>query len=70
MSALQFAILYAAGTVTPKAMKLCVIGEEEAFKTTLFEAVKRGWFTSRSKSENQSDNPDCELERILWASTG
>ena len=44
MLTLYIYILYAAGTVTPKAMKLCVIGAEGAGKTTLLEALKRGWF--------------------------
>ena len=39
VSSLQFAILYAAGTVIPKAMKLCVIGAAGAGKTTLLEAL-------------------------------
>ena len=59
MSVLQFAVLYAAGTVTPKAMKLCVIGAAGAGKTRLLEALKRGWFISR---ERQHDEPMCEFE--------
>ena len=65
VSALQFAILYAAGTVTPKAMKLCVIGAGGAGKTTLLEALKRGWLRSVFKWERQHDDPECELERTV-----
>ena len=65
MSVLQFAVLYAAGTVTPKAMKLCVIGSAGAGKTTLLEALKRGWFRSWFTWERQRDNPDCEFERTV-----
>ena len=65
VSELQFAILYAAGTVTPKVMKLCVIGEAGAGKTTLLEALKGGWFQSWFTWERQSDDPTCELERTV-----
>ena len=65
ISILQFAILYAAGTVTPKAMKLCVIGAEGAGKTTLLEALKRGWFRAFFSWERQRDDPTCEFERTV-----
>ena len=65
ISILQFAILYAAGTVTPRAMKLCVIGAAGAGKTTLLEALKRGWFRSFFTWERQPDNPTCEFERTV-----
>ena len=66
VSALQFAILYAAGTViTPKAMKLCVIGAAGAGKTTLLKALKRGRFKSRFKWERKRDDPTCEFERTV-----
>ena len=62
---LQFAVLYATGTVIPKAMKLCVIGAAGAGKTTLLKALKRGWFKSVFKSERQRDDPTCEFERTV-----
>ena len=65
ISVLQFAILYAAGTVTPKAMKLCVIGAAGAGKTTLLEALKRGRFKSTFTWERKRDDPRCELERTV-----
>ena len=65
VSALQFAILYAAGTVVPKAMKLCVIGASGAGKTTLLETLKRGWFKSLFTWERQHDDPTCEFERTV-----
>ena len=65
VSALQFAILYAAGTVTPKSMKLCVVGPAGAGKTTLLEALKRGWFRSWFTWERQRDDPTCEFERTV-----
>ena len=65
ISVLQFAILYAAGTVTPKTMKLCVIGAAGAGKTTLLEALKRGWFRSFISWERKRDDPTCELERTV-----
>ena len=63
--AFQFASLYAAGTVTPKVMKLCVIGAAGAGKTTLLEALERGWLTSLFTWERQHDNPTCEFERTV-----
>ena len=64
-SVLQFADLYTAGTVIPKAMKLCVIGAAGAGKTTLLKALKRGWFKSMFKRERQRDDPTCEVERTV-----
>jgi GTPase SAR1 family protein len=61
----RFAILYAAGTVTPKAMKLCIIGPAGAGKTTLLEALKRGRFRSLFTWESQRDDPQCELDRTV-----
>ena len=65
MSVLQFAILYAAGTVAPKAIKLCVIGAAGAGKTTLLEALKRGRFKFTFTWERKRDDPRCELERTV-----
>jgi ankyrin repeat protein/signal recognition particle receptor subunit beta len=61
----KFAILYAAGTVTPKAMKLCVLGPPGAGKTTLVEALKRKWIKSLFTWERQRDHPDCQYERTV-----
>ena len=65
MSVLQFAVLYAAGTVTPTAMKLCVIGAAGAGKTTLVKALKTGRLKSIFKWERQRDDPKCEYERTV-----
>ena len=65
MSVLQFAVLYAAGTVIPRAMKLCVIGAAGAGKTTLLKALKRGRFKSIVKRDRQRDEPMCEFERTV-----
>ena len=43
-------------------IKLCFIGSEGAGKTTLMEALKRGWFKRIFTNENQADDPDCEDE--------
>jgi death-associated protein kinase len=62
----RFYLLYSvAGTVTPKVMKLCVVGAEGTGKTTLLQAIKRGWLKSRFTLENQSDKPTCATERTV-----
>ncbi|XP_062510110.1 uncharacterized protein LOC134186192 isoform X3 [Corticium candelabrum] len=61
----KYAVLFAEGTVRPEIIKLCFIGSEGAGKTTLMEALKRGWLEWIFKNENQADNPDCEEERTI-----
>jgi death-associated protein kinase len=46
-------------------MKLCVVGAEGTGKTTLLQAIKRGWLKSRFTLENQSDKPTCATERTV-----
>ncbi|XP_062520090.1 putative ankyrin repeat protein RF_0381 [Corticium candelabrum] len=61
----KYAVLFAEGTVRPEIIKLCFIGSEGAGKTTLMEALKRGWLEWIFTSENQADDPDCEEERTI-----
>ena len=61
----KYAVLFAEGTVRPEIIKLCFIGSEGAGKTTLMEALKRGWFKRIFTNENQADDPDCEEERTI-----
>ena len=62
----KYAALYAEGTVRPEIMKLCFIGSEGAGKTTLMEALKRGWLEwAFFANENEADDPDCEKERTI-----
>ena len=61
----KYAVLFAEGTVRPEIIKLCFIGSEGAGKTTLIEALKRGWFKRIFTNENQADDPDCEEERTI-----
>ncbi|XP_062508712.1 death-associated protein kinase 1-like isoform X2 [Corticium candelabrum] len=61
----KYAVLFAEGTVRPEIIKLCFIGSEGAGKTTLMEALKRGWFKRIFRNENQADDPDCEEERTI-----
>ena len=62
---IQFVVLYAAGTVKPKVMKLCVIGAAGAGKTTLVAALTRGRINSVFTSEKQRDDPTCQFERTM-----
>ena len=55
----------AEGTVRLEIIKLCFIGPEGAGKTTLMEALKRGWLKWIFTNENQSDDPDCEEKRVI-----
>ncbi|XP_062499437.1 death-associated protein kinase 1-like isoform X2 [Corticium candelabrum] len=61
----KFVALYAEGTVRPEIMKLCFIGSEGAGKTTLMEALKRGWIEWIFSNENKPDDPKCEDERTI-----
>ena len=61
----KYAVLFAEGTVRPEIIKLCYIGSEGAGKTTLMEALKRGWFKRIFTNENQADDPYCEEERTI-----
>ena len=61
----KYAALFAEGTVRPEIMKLCFIGSEGAGKTTLMEALKRGWLKWIFTNENKPDDPDCEDERTI-----
>ena len=61
----KYAVLFAEGTVRPEIIKLCFIGSEGAGKTTLMEALKRGWFKRIFTNENQADDPYCEEERTI-----
>ena len=62
----KYAALYAEGTVRPEIMKLCFIGKEGAGKTTLMEALKRGWLEwAFFANENKPDDPKCEEERTI-----
>ena len=62
----KYAVLYAEGTVRPEIMKLCFIGSEGAGKTTLMEALKRGWLEwAFFANENKADDPQCEEERTI-----
>ena len=62
----KYAALYAEGTVRPEIMKLCFIGKEGAGKTTLMEALKRGWIEwAFFANENKPDDPKCEEERTI-----
>ena len=61
----KYAVLFAEGTVRPEIIKLCFIGPEGAGKTTLMEALKRGWFERIYTNENKADDPYCEEERTI-----
>ena len=62
----KYAALFAEGTVRPEIMKLCFIGSEGAGKTTLMEALKRGWLEwAFFANEKKPDDPDCEDERTI-----
>ena len=62
----KYAVLYAKGTVRPEIMKLCFIGKEGAGKTTLMEALKRGWLEwAFFANEKKPDDPECEDERTI-----
>ena len=62
----KYAVLYAKGTVRQEIMKLCFIGKEGAGKTTLMEALKRGWLEwALFANEKKPDDPECEDERTI-----
>ena len=56
---MQFARLYAGGTVSLDCLKICLIGDERAGKTTLAKAMKRTWlqylFSSDEKAPDTLD---------------
>ncbi|XP_062514456.1 uncharacterized protein LOC134190042 isoform X2 [Corticium candelabrum] len=54
------AIFYAKDTVRLETIKLCFIGSDGTGKTTLMEALKRGWLERRFTNENQEDDPNSE----------
>jgi death-associated protein kinase len=61
----KFAALYAQGTVSPKVMKLCVIGAAGAGKTTLLETLRRNFMKWLFTKEKQEDDPTREYERTV-----
>lgn len=57
---------YSEDTVPVDVLKLCFIGPAGAGKTTLKEAIKRGWIDYVFfANENKPDNADCVSERTV-----
>jgi hypothetical protein len=59
----QFAKLYSGGTVRLECLKICLMGDERAGKTTLAKAIKRTWEEHLSSLEEMAEDSKDICER-------